>query len=186
MGVLLGTTSNAQANDRGSLDRLDVILIGSLNCQSGPGSTCAGPGSSQPQIYVGDVGVNEALRVVKNRTIAVPGMVVCTSGSFSGTRCDIQVEEVDVRQDFLFGGTVRELVRARQRLGQSASGQGDSGGPVYTPRGVTNEVNAAGIIVGGTADANCANVVNRVCGTEVYFQPIFEALRATNVWLEVQ
>jgi hypothetical protein len=187
VGTPLGTTSRAQSTDLGSFDRLDVLLIGSLSCLgSAPGSVCAGQGFSQPQIYVGDVGVNEDIRIVKNRTTAVPGMVVCSSGSFSGTRCDLQVEEVDVRQEFLFGGIVRELARARHRFGESASGQGDSGGPVYTPRGTTNEVNAAGIVVGGTADATCRNVINRVCGTELYFQPIFEALRVTDVWLEVQ
>jgi len=193
-GLALGTTSKAQSVDRGSLDRIDAVLVGSLNCQSGPGSVCSGLGSSQAQIYVGDVGINEGVRIVKNKTVAVPGMVVCTSGSFSGTRCDIQVEEIEVRQPFAFeAAEMRSLVRAVHRSGLNTSGQGDSGGPVYTPRGITNEVNAAGTIVGGSNDdAACTNIIwtssggARKCGRELFFLPIAESLRAADVWLEVQ
>jgi hypothetical protein len=145
----LGLSEKTQRRDVGTLDRLDLALIGRLNCLVGPGSACVGWGTVRPQMWVGDVGFNEHTRIIKNSTAAVPGMVLCTSGSFSGTRCNIMVDALDLRVEFLFEVPVRSLVRGVQLDDESASGQGDSGGPVFTVRGNGNEANAAGLIIGG-------------------------------------
>lgn len=76
----------------------------------------------------------------------------------------------------------------RHLRGESGAGPGDSGGPVYTLRGSTSEVNAVGILSAGSilTSASCTGVPFRGCFSELIYVPIAEALRATDTWVEVQ
>lgn len=195
-GLTTGSTTGAQANDPGTLDRIDTILVSNLlNCTA-PNSVCNVPGSAQPRLYNGDVlpngltGPGGFSRIVKDRTVSVPGMIVCTSGAFSGDRCDIEVVAIEQR---ILAGLVfaRGTVQTRHRAGESGGGNGDSGGPVFTVRGTTNEANAAGILVSAAImfGIPCTGVPaggGRQCSSEINYQTIQDVTRALDVWLEVQ
>jgi streptogrisin D len=64
------------------------------------------------------------------------GDAVCTSGSYSGTVCNIRVAETGVTLNVTGYGQMRDLVRADHQAAQGAAGNGDSGGPVITTTAV--------------------------------------------------
>jgi hypothetical protein len=88
-------------------------------------------------IYTGGSFQDEAQssRAVVGASVNRTGDFVCTSGSFSGEICTVQVagtgETVSVR-DF---GVVRDLVRAQSTVDAAVGGNGDSGGPVFSLSG---------------------------------------------------
>jgi hypothetical protein len=197
-GFSVGDTYGAQTVDPGSRDRLDVILIkGLFNCTR-PDSLCTPSGTSEGRLYNGPVTTSGAAgpgafrRDVKDRTVSVPGMIVCTSGAFSGDRCDLEVVAIEQRIATLLSGNIRGTVQVRHRLKESGGGNGDSGGPVFTVRGATTEANAAGVLSASTPSlvAPCTGVPesppDRDCSSELFYTTIQDATRALDVWLETK
>jgi hypothetical protein len=70
--------------------------------------------------------------------------LVCSGGSFSGTACGWSVRAVNQTLTPTGGPTIRGLVRAEGANRVAATGNGDSGGPVYVQSGTTGT--ARGII----------------------------------------
>jgi hypothetical protein len=130
-------------------------------------------------------------RVVGARSSQV-GNVVCTSGAASGSRCTIDVNAVDQCQVFRtpFDGNIEicGLVRADQRNGTNAGGQGDSGGPVVMFDGTdTSRAFATGTYTGGDDNrvVACTGYVttNRTCWSRAWYVDINVGLDAVDATL---
>lgn len=103
------------------------------------------------------------------------GMMLCTSGAYSGTVCLCQVKAVGVTiytgRDTIFG-----MARVEHTQYKNAAGQGDSGGPVETPDPTElTEQYAVGTIsaIDTSAPAACTGyvVTGRVCSWRLYYTP---------------
>lgn len=113
-----------------------------------------------------DGGLNSTFtKAVQSGATSQPGHWLCTSGSFSGVRCNIRVTLVN--QSF-FGAF--PLVVAEQQAHAAAGGNGDSGGPVFSlPSPDNGKVIAKGIISRGDPNTivSCPGVPSsgtRSCG----------------------
>lgn len=130
--------------------------------------TIAAPGAAGRQVYVG--GVNDATEgSVRITAVAgtVPNIFVCTSGSFSGEHCPLQV--VRTRWRLRNGVGPVNLAVTTRASGPVAIAQGDSGGPVIYRGASAGQVFALGTIIGGTRTFNCVVYDGRVCFPDVIF-----------------
>ena len=128
----------------------------------------AAPGTAGAFVYVG--GVNnptEGTARVTGVGINIRNQFVCTSGSFTGQSCRLQI--VDTAR--FIGETVRgvrirvgPLNRADSRLGAVAAGQGDSGGPVIRFGASLGRVDGMGQIITGDNQFVCPGP--RLCSTK--------------------
>lgn len=146
------------------------------------------PNGAGGSVYVGDsinfdtgsLGSNSGIPV--DSTADSPsGALVCTSGSFSGTICNIRVTLVNVTITINPAtngvSTIQHLnfgVKENDGTGiLAAVGQGDSGGPVFSI--INNRAIARGVIsamrTGTGWTAPCAGwaALNRVCANNVYY-----------------
>jgi hypothetical protein len=84
-------------------------------------------------------------RTIRSSSSNHVGDSVCTGGSFSGTACGWSVKALDQSlRPIGYPVTIRGLVQAEAGNRVAGTGNGDSGGPVYTQNG--NEGVARGII----------------------------------------
>lgn len=150
-----------------------------------------GPWYSEPRMYDGPF-QNEFVRSVKGKGSNFPGMFICTSGSQSGARCNIQVDPTILPTGiFTEPFTLQRIegvVVGVQRDGENASGTGDSGGPVFTLQVDLVHIKARGIMIAG-GQANqvpCTGVGNRFCSSHVVYADIENALQKNDVWLELE
>jgi hypothetical protein len=143
------------------------------------------------RIYDGGVGIGEFTKPVKGPIGSHVNQYVCTSGAFSGVRCDIKVEStVSFMYDYM-GNKFGPQIKARQVDGLTSSGDGDSGGPVFALDARSN-VLAAGIINGGDSSSQtaCTGIVydsrygSRHCSSVTYYTDIWTLLNGHGVWLE--
>jgi hypothetical protein len=109
------------------------------------------------------------------------GNLVCTNGSYSGSRCNVRITATD--QTIFFGDvgySVTDLVEAEHVTRTNAGGDGDSGSGVFSLADTTS-VYAHGIFTGmdlGTA-VPCTGVPassSRTCTSRIYFSEIGDAL----------
>ncbi|MFD3330503.1 trypsin-like serine protease [Streptomyces sp. NPDC058701] len=70
---------------------------------------------------------------------------VCTNGAYSGTRCGIIVDAVDLLVSHAYSGVLHQAVEAHSWDGSNAAGQGDSGSGVFTLDSDLQGVRARGI-----------------------------------------
>ncbi len=124
-------------------------------------------------------GVNEFSRRVVGWHWPTVGQYVCASGSFSGARCGIRITNDNVSLILDGDQPVGGEVSAEVGNHTNAWGNGDSGGPVFTPSGDTGAV-ANGIIsaMDTGAGATCTGVpasATRSCSWRVYFANIQNA-----------
>lgn len=119
-----GQTMGTVAGDNNSRDRLYINT------------------NSAGRIYNGGVGAGEFSNAVSGATRSFVGNFICTSGAYSGTRCNSKVTAVN--QTINIGYLVYETVRAEQQDRQAAIGNGDSGGPVYSVASDNTKVIAKG------------------------------------------
>jgi hypothetical protein len=128
---------------------------------------------------------NEVSRTFDNTSVAVTGQTgdvvgsqVCTSGSFSGRRCSIEITAVNVTEE-LDGHYVDGLTIGQRTDATNAAGQGDSGGPVFTYAGPASAV-ARGIISSGFSNYEvfCTGITanDRRCFSRIVWVPIAMAL----------
>jgi hypothetical protein len=175
-GVLMGVTEGAHSTlidnyGDSMLIRLKVSSIG--------------------RIYNGVSGPGEFTSYVKRAVGSYVNQYVCTDGSFSGERCNIKVESTTAFIYLSPGYKVGTVVKARQIDGLSASGPGDSGGPVFALDAQSN-ILAAGIINAGDSSPQiaCSGIIfdsrfgNRTCSNVVYYTDIWTLLDEHGVWLD--
>ncbi|MGH3872895.1 MAG: S1 family peptidase [Pseudonocardiaceae bacterium] len=109
------------------------------------------------------------------------GDYVCTSGSFSGTRCNIQVKAIN--QTINVGYLIYQTVRAEQLDRTNAVGNGDSGGPVEQVAADTTKVYAKGTITAldPSTAVPCTGVPaggGRTCAWRIYYVDVINSLNA--------
>jgi hypothetical protein len=137
--------------------------------------------TSGGRIYDGGVGTGEFSKPVVAATHSYVGDWLCTSGAYSGARCNIQVKAVN--QTINVGYTIYQIVRAEQVDHTNAVGNGDSGGPVFSLSTDPNKVIAKGTntaIDTSTAVA-CTGVPSgggRTCAWRFYYVDIVNSLSA--------
>ncbi|EAU62841.1 putative protease B [Stigmatella aurantiaca DW4/3-1] len=145
---------------------------------------------SSGYIYDGGVGTGEFLKRVSGHSRNYVGNWVCTSGSFSGARCNIMVTNVNVYwQDYT---TYRygPMVEAEEQSQESAAGPGDSGGPVFSLAVTEGDVVAKGTISGGDsydAPATCTGDTSRTgCSYRILYPDIEWLLDLHGMWIETR
>lgn len=154
------------------------------------------PATNAGRMYDGAVGQAPVSRRVAGQGGSFVGMLVCTSGAFSGAVCNIQVTAVNtMAQDIFTLNIIDGLVIAEQLDHGNAAGSGDSGGPVFTIRGDLTTIAARGIIsaggvgpqweVGCTGETSSPSGGNRFCSAQVAYAEIANALRYNDMWLEL-
>ncbi|PVC80690.1 hypothetical protein DBP19_35740 [Streptomyces sp. CS090A] len=115
------------------------------------------------------------------------GQLVCSSGSYSGTRCVIKVTHNNVTLDFGGGLVVPGMVQAEQQGRTNAAGNGDSGGPVYGVRS-DGGATASGIIsaIDTNTTVSCTGVPaggGRTCAWRMFYVNIQNALNVSKTTL---
>ncbi|GGL10480.1 hypothetical protein [Mangrovihabitans endophyticus] len=131
--------------------------------------------------------VSEFSNAVAGSQTSAVGNLVCTSGSFSGTRCSIRVGAVNLCINVQGVGQVCGQVRADKVDGTNAGGQGDSGGPVLTTvagdttrviaRGTLTAIDSANFRVPCTGYDTSAT---RLCASRIFYEDIVPGLSAVN------
>jgi hypothetical protein len=147
--------------------------------------------SAGGRIYDGGVGYGEYSKAVKGWGDAYVGLYLCTSGAYSGARCDIQVVSSDTWYYDWIGIQYVFMVRAEQISHLNAVGEGDSGGHVFSLINGGADTWARGIISAGDLDgapATCSGVLNtngtnRRCSWVLYYGLIRRALDLQGMWL---
>jgi hypothetical protein len=114
-------------------------------------------------------------KAVQGATFSNIGNWLCTSGSYSGVRCNIQVLFNNQSVGFVF-----PLVIAARSGGGNAGGQGDSGGPVFELPGPDNgKVIAKGIIsvgIDGYTTPCTGQPVTRTCYSRIGYADVTQTL----------
>lgn len=150
-------------------DSLDVLLI---DARSGG------------RVYNNQVDnvANEFSNPVAGATGSYVGLWVCTSGAYSGTRCRIQVKQVNV--NIYIGYWVYNTVMAEQVDHTVAVGQGDSGGSVEVV-GANSTVYAAGVnsAIDLNTEVPCTGYrpTGRRCAWRMFYAPWASAVNAFGV-----
>jgi hypothetical protein len=112
------------------------------------------------------------------------GELDCASGSFSDSICSIKVIKTNMSIQTCEGTkctTYSQEVQAEQQSHLDAAGNGDSGGPVYTP--INNHANARGTLTAidsTNASATCTGVPagnGRSCSWRIFFPDVLGELR---------
>jgi hypothetical protein len=128
--------------------------------------------------------VSEFSNPVVGRVASQVGNFVCTTGSFSGTRCSIQVIATNLCINVGGVGVVCNQVRAEQTAHTNAAGNGDSGGAVE----IVNAANNTQVFATGTFTAfdkantqvPCTGYVldtaTRSCAWRIYYEDIFAGM----------
>jgi hypothetical protein len=109
-----------------------------------------------PSFYDGDTNTGKP---VSGYAGTVVGDRFCTSGSFSGTICNIRAMVVGVTIDVTGYGQIKQTVLSEQQDGIAAVGNGDSGGPVFYPTGT------------GDSQAQARGTISAIPSASVYWRP---------------
>ncbi len=122
--------------------------------------------------------------VVKGAVHPKKGMFICTSGSATGTHCNIKVTNTRYRyrlkKPYAHSDVVILGVTAMsQTAGGRANGLGDSGGAVLINTKTKRQIKAVGIISAlyGTETTSCSGLTSR-CSNGVAFVAIQNAVRS--------
>jgi streptogrisin D len=143
--------------------------------------------SAANAVYVGDsfIGPNQTYRVMKQAARNSSGEYVCTSGSYSGTVCNIKITGTGMTINIIGYGQVTGMVRADHQQMLGAAGNGDSGGPVITTLG--SDTYARGTISAMDRDrfvvCQGVNEAGRNCSWRIYYPDILLQLSGLGVRL---
>ncbi len=137
--------------------------------------------SSAGQVYNGGVGTGEFSNPVIGASSNRVGDYVCTSGAYSGTRCNIQVTAIN--QTINVGYLIYQTVRAEKVDRTNAAGNGDSGGPVLSVAADPTKVIAKGTItaIDPSTAVPCTGVPagnGRTCSWRMYYVDVVNSLSA--------
>jgi hypothetical protein len=131
--------------------------------------------SSGPYMFDGDIYSNWTKPVV-GVTSLYYGSWVCTSGAKSGVICNMRITLTGA--GYTSGGVwVYPSYRATKNGTGAVSGQGDSGGPVFSLAVNQSQVLAAGIITAGEWGTNttCVGEQGRTCYSATYFVHVWDS-----------
>jgi hypothetical protein len=138
------------------------------------------------RVFNGGPGTGEFTNPVLGRHFNNVGDYVCTSGAYSGTRCNIKIVESGVTQTFTKPGGIKltfsRLALAEQQDGLNAGGNGDSGGPVLEVGSDPTTVWAKGTLTGNdptNAAATCTGVPassTRKCSSRIWYTSVAQSL----------
>ncbi|GAB7193493.1 hypothetical protein NUM3379_42030 [Kineococcus sp. NUM-3379] len=141
--------------------------------------------SSSGRVYDGGVGTGEFSKPVAGASRSYVGNWICTSGSRSGARCNIQVRSVN-RTIWVTNGSgqgyhMYGLVHAEQAQRTNAAGNGDSGGPVFSLSADPNRVVAKGTIsaIDRSTATTCTGEpasATRTCAWRMYYADVADSL----------
>ncbi|MFE7482985.1 S1 family peptidase [Streptomyces sp. NPDC057552] len=117
------------------------------------------------------------------------GQLVCSSGSFSGSRCVIKVTHNNVTLNLGGGLIVPGMVQAEQQGRTNAAGNGDSGGPVYGVRS-DGGATASGIIsaIDLSTSVTCTGVPaggGRSCAWRMFYVNIQNAMNVSKTTINM-
>ncbi|MDL4817381.1 hypothetical protein [Actinomadura opuntiae] len=136
----------------------------------------------QPRIWWGN-STGEWRAPVKGFAAVYRNNSLCSSGSFSGSICDILVQNTDSWRYSDSGVYITRLVEVVAFYGYNPIwGHGDSGGPVVAVDWSDGDMYAAGIISGGQSigtDPPCQGIQGRTCVNHGWFAPISVFLEET-------
>jgi hypothetical protein len=137
--------------------------------------------TSAGRIYDGGVGTGEFSKPVVGASHSYVGDWLCTSGAYSGARCNIQVKAVNVNLNV--GYTIYQTVRAEQVDHTNAVGNGDSGGPVFSLSADPNKVIAKGTntAIDLSTQVPCTGIPTstyRKCAWRMYYVDVVNSLNA--------
>ncbi|WP_367132482.1 MULTISPECIES: S1 family peptidase [Streptomyces] len=126
---------------------------------------------------------SQNLRAVAGSSKNYVGDRVCTSGSASGTICDIQVTATN-RMAVTDDGNFYPMVIAQKLDGGAAAGTGDSGGPVFSYADSNYvRITARGIISSGSGNSvPCKGMQGRTCKSQLAYLDIEDALNKVKEW----
>ncbi|MGW1291794.1 S1 family peptidase [Streptomyces sp. NPDC002533] len=132
-------------------------------------------------------GSDATSKTVRGWAFPEVGQLVCSSGSYSGSRCVIKVTHNNVTLDFGGGLVVPGMVQAEQQGRTNAAGNGDSGGPVYGVRS-DGGATASGIIsaIDTNTAVSCTGVPaggGRTCAWRMFYVNIQNALNVSKTTL---
>lgn len=130
-------------------------------------------------------GAGEFSKGVQGQALNYNGLWVCHSGAYSGARCGIRVTQIGAVY-LLNGVQVSGGVVAEKDDHTSATGQGDSGGPVMIPQ-PNERVTGAGIIsaLDGSTQVPCTGYTppGRVCAWRMLYMDLGLAMQAVGAQL---
>ena len=135
--------------------------------------------SSAGRIYDGGVGTGEFSKPVVGASHSYVGDWLCTSGAYSGARCNEQVIAVNVT--IWVGYYIYGMVRAEQVNHTNAVGNGDSGGPVFSLSADPNKVIAKGTVsaIDTSTSVACTGIPTgngRTCAWRFYYADVVNSL----------
>jgi hypothetical protein len=158
-GERIGVTAERQAGR-------DTILIQHTAGASSNGHVYVGPWNAA-------TGSN---RRVTGSSPSVVGLVVCTSGSFTGEHCELRIRAVNLTINAGSAGTFFPEVQASPDNGGVAAGDGDSGGPVYFGN-ADGTVRATGTNSAVDTILACPpGTRSSICGGRLYYADLPQAL----------
>lgn len=141
---------------------------------------------SAGRVFNGGPGTGEFTNPVLGRHFNNVGDFICTSGAYSGTRCNIKIVETGVTQTFTKSDSTKvtfsRLALAEQQDDLNAGGNGDSGGPVLEVGSDPTTVWAKGILTGNdptNASATCTGVPassTRKCSWRIWYTSVAQSL----------
>jgi hypothetical protein len=137
---------------------------------------------SAGRIYDGGVGTGEFSKPVVGASHSFVGDWLCTSGAYSGARCNEQVKAVN--QTIWVGHSITQLVMAEQVDHTNAIGNGDSGGPVFSLSASDfNKVIAKGTntAIDTSTQVPCTGIPTgggRICAWRFYYVDVVNSLNA--------
>lgn len=145
--------------------------------------------SAAGRIFNGGPGAGEFTNAVIGRHFNNVGDFVCTSGAYSGTRCNIMITETGASAtlDLPNGSSVtyNQLVLAEQQDDLNAAGNGDSGGPVFEVDTDNSRVWAKGTVTGlvNAGHSACTGVPassTRKCTDLIWYTSVAQSLKSFN------
>jgi hypothetical protein len=113
---------------------------------------------------------------VKAKAASLVGNLVCTSGSFTGMHCPIQVTLINQAIPVSGGAVFYPMVKATHTSGKVAVGKGDSGGPVIDWWGHLQQATAKGTISAGSGSLGPCGL-SSLCFKTVYYADITKTLK---------
>jgi hypothetical protein len=171
----------------GNQEPIGTVLLPDLNPPIGIDLIRLAPNSAAAKIYDGvwndSLGTNKP---VIGQMGSGQGDWLCTSGSFSGTVCNIQVTNPDTTTNT---NPALFVAEAREVSGKNAAGDGDSGGPVFSLTGTGSMLVARGTIEGGRdgTEVACTGVPAgpiRKCYNKITYVRIADTLNIFSLTLQ--
>jgi hypothetical protein len=145
-------------------------------------------GHFNASIYIGSW-KGGSLSKIKGVFTPVKGDIVCADGSYSGQVCNNKITGTDIwecesgdtkNSSTCYGG----MVKAVNKTGALAVGNGDSGRPIYMPTkgGVKVGGIIAAIVNGYPACNGYPAASNRKCSSDFYFSPVVRFTTENSGW----